>query len=586
MATCPNCGCFSYGEASFCVHCGSPLMSQVPPTVDSAGQSTERGPRAGDQVPVTKSDPEKKARKTRHGCPTLPLPETDESSERGGEAPTTPRVDAAFPSPGQLPVRPSSPAQAPSGYGDDAAELPRAATPQTGLADTSSLTPPSGEPPLAEAPGDLLHLDRARLEQALRDQELRDQALRDQAQLDDVLRDEDFFWAESPPEGAAHSGASPTAGAHKGAVQGQSDLPVTGEAPPQGATLGGSPSGVSFPRVESAKSLASQVFDSATTTPATGAALADELAAPQNQPSPAQAPSPPKTTSLPDAAELFGGIAAEQMRPIRDFVIELTLGEPSHDWIDVVLPIAQQLRESAAELDLLDLSGALDLFISTLQVASGLGDATIEPATKAEILKSHERLASLMPDVFRLDQERARREPVIVLSLLRQVPNCHKVDLDKLYAAGFTSLHSYYAADAEAIAEKAGVGLELAAAIAERFERYRSDVAHASPASGRTKEIEKLAGLLERLRLETTRFEEASHDWTPSGKALKRNLRRERNETLQHINALLARLGEVDLVMHLERLSFAERITEMEHYLVDVTDLAAGHAPASGRTKG
>ena len=57
---------------------------------------------------------------------------------------------------------------------------------------------------------------------------------------------------------------------------------------------------------------------------------------------------------------------------------------------------------------------------------------------------------------------RASREAIIVHALLQQVPEVRKITIDKIYAAGLTSLDTLFFAKADEISATTGIGEELA----------------------------------------------------------------------------------------------------------------------------
>jgi len=298
-----------------------------------------------------------------------------------------------------------------------------------------------------------------------------------------------------------------------------------------------------------------------------------------------QEPGPSSTPSNGDLAEvrdLFNQIAATHMGPVRDFVIELKLGDPPREWVDVALPAVSTLRKSAAGMGLDDLCASLDGFVAALEVASSLEQATLTGEPKDRLLHAYSQVATAMPEVFSLDEERDRREPIIVQSLLKQVPDVRKVALDKLYGAGLTSLNMYYVAKPYDIAEAAGIALELAARIVNRFASYKREIAGLTPELGRSREYSQLDHLSNRLREQNTAFEVASKGWSRGAGKDKRRLRRERHETVLRINVLLARLGEVDLVSHLERLPFHTKVDALDEYLQQAKNTAMPHARPGG----
>src|SRR4029077_5869595 len=89
----------------------------------------------------------------------------------------------------------------------------------------------------------------------------------------------------------------------------------------------------------------------------------------------------------------------------------------------------------------------------------------------------------------------------------------------------------------------------------------------------------ELAALYQGLEADHRAFEDASRGWSQGDKEAKKRLRRSREVAFLQITIALARLGDVDLALRLEKLPFARRIAELERRLSHV---AAFRAPVAG----
>ncbi len=271
---------------------------------------------------------------------------------------------------------------------------------------------------------------------------------------------------------------------------------------------------------------------------------------------------------------IFRGIAATHMRPVRDFIIEVRMGEPSKDWVTLCLPAMTSLRKSAEGMSLPKLCQRLDDCIAALQKIEQSSTPFVSGKPRDALTKAYSALEKLMPDVFALSEERDRREPIIVQSLLGQVPGVRAVALDKLYSAGLTSLSMFYAAKPEDIAAATGLSPELSGRIVERFSRYREETAQAPPDIAHSSEQAQLTELIATLRKQHEDFQDAADSGGSS--MVKRRLRRERADTLLRINVLMARLGEVERLDRVERLPFDRKLAELD---LAVSELKSKFAP-------
>lgn len=286
--------------------------------------------------------------------------------------------------------------------------------------------------------------------------------------------------------------------------------------------------------------------------------------------------SPHIDVSLTDMAEvrsLFAQLAANHVRQVRDFMIDLRWSEATSDWIAICAPALKSLRRAADRLELVELCTALDAFSETLNgAARGPAARTIDGEWRDAILKSYQELSAVMPQAFALDLDRSQREAVILQSLLLQVPDVKKVTLDKLYAAGLTTLEAMLLATPGDVAATTGIDEALAARIVQRFREYKEQLRTAMPDATRAHEREKIAELTARLRREHVGFESAAKGWSREAEEKKRELRKLRAQTLLDIQVVLARLGEVDRLKEIERLPFDRKLACLESFLEEARE--------------
>jgi hypothetical protein len=278
------------------------------------------------------------------------------------------------------------------------------------------------------------------------------------------------------------------------------------------------------------------------------------------------------TVDLAPVRELFAELAANHMRHVRDFMIDVKWGEATRDWIEICVPAVVSLRRAAERLDLTDLALGLDRFGAQLRATSSDTSRTIEGTSKERLLDEYDQLVALLPQAFALDRDRSQREAVIIQSLCLSVPDVRKVTIDKLHAAGLTSLQTLFAAKPDEVAQGAGIPESLAQRIVERFQAYRSELQNASPQDARASERERMTVLTAQLLEQHNGYEEASKSWAPDAKTRKRDLFRGREETWLAISLLLARFGEVDRLQGIEKVPFAQRIAQLTDYLEEARE--------------
>jgi hypothetical protein len=277
-------------------------------------------------------------------------------------------------------------------------------------------------------------------------------------------------------------------------------------------------------------------------------------------------------TDLAEVRSLFAQLAANHVRQVRDFMLDVRWGEATVDWIGICEPALSSLRRAAEKMDLFELCGALDRFSSALTGTQTKGGRTIDGDRREALLRTYEELSATMPQAFALDLDRSQREAVILQSLLLQVPDVKKVTVDKLYAAGLTTLEAMLLATPGDVVATTGIDETLAAQIVGRFRQYKEQLRKTVPDAARASERAKIGELTARLRREHLAFEASGSAWTRQADAHRKDLRRRRAQTLLDIQVVLARLGEVDRIKDMERLPFDRKILHLESFLEEARD--------------
>ena len=265
--------------------------------------------------------------------------------------------------------------------------------------------------------------------------------------------------------------------------------------------------------------------------------------------------------------DLFAELAGHHLAQLRDLMIEVQGGTALAGWIDLSLPAVSSVRAMAEQLELGDLCAALDRLSAALETARAGGGAITGPARDG-LLDAYQPLLDLVPGALELDGESGRREPIIAQALLRQVPGVETLAIERIVAASLLSITALADARPDELAAVTGLPLELAGAVVDRFRAYRAQagvVAAPDPAA----EHAALAELLATLRAQNAAHDEAARGWSPEDRERKRATRRERAATLLRIHVCLARLGQVDRLVELDRLSFRRKADTIERFLIE-----------------
>ncbi len=277
-------------------------------------------------------------------------------------------------------------------------------------------------------------------------------------------------------------------------------------------------------------------------------------------------------TDLAEVRLLFAQLASNHVRQVRDFMIDLRWSEPTVDWLPICEPALRSLRRAADKLELSDLCEALDRFSAALSATTASGAKIIDGPSREGLLARYDDLSRLMPQAFALDLDRTQREGAILHSLLLQIPEIKKVTLDRMYAAGLTTLEAMFLATPGDIAATTGIPEALAQQIVERFRAYREQVKATVPDATRARERERIAELTTRLRRQHDEYERAADSWSRDSSDQKKERRKAREQTLLDIQVVLARLGEVERLAQLERLPFEKKLAHLESFLEEARD--------------
>jgi hypothetical protein len=122
-------------------------------------------------------------------------------------------------------------------------------------------------------------------------------------------------------------------------------------------------------------------------------------------------------------------------------------------------------------------------------------------------------------------------------------------------------------ASSDEISVVAGLRSEIADAIVEQFQSYRTGATSALSAPDPMAERRQLGDLLIMLSVANDEYTHAATRWSDDAKARKNEARKQREQAFQRIKVALARLGERDQLVRLEKMPFHERIAALDRYL-------------------
>jgi len=280
---------------------------------------------------------------------------------------------------------------------------------------------------------------------------------------------------------------------------------------------------------------------------------------------------PAVATDQTEVRTLFSEIAANYIRPVKAFIIELRSGAARKEWLEMCQPAISSLGKSALGMGMEDVSDAVHDFEALLSEARASREGTVGGELRERILQNYQTLTEMLPATFVIDDTTLQSEGMIVNSLLKQIPEVGKVTIDKLYRAGLITIESFLVGAKEDLAVATGLPIWLAEKIVEKFKSYQQQLESGLVQSGKDGLLNRLEQLVRDLQdaheaYEIATAEESSN---PSAAEDRRFYRQARQETQLQINVLLAELGAVELANEIQRLSFEKRIERLRRYIAD-----------------
>jgi hypothetical protein len=163
--------------------------------------------------------------------------------------------------------------------------------------------------------------------------------------------------------------------------------------------------------------------------------------------------------------------------------------------------------------------------------------------------------------------ETDRREPMVIEALLLQIPGVDALAVFKLASAGLNRFASLLKRTPAELARHAGLPLDVAQRVLAELSRWSGGL-HA-PAGGEPQAAawRSLEPLLAELEQHHATLERATSGWSKDQVSIRRRVRQERDRVYMSIKAALASIGELDLLLRMEKLAFAKRIDELHRLL-------------------
>ena len=276
--------------------------------------------------------------------------------------------------------------------------------------------------------------------------------------------------------------------------------------------------------------------------------------------------------------ELFGGIAGNHSRPVKNLVFELRRRTATKEWVEICRPVMTTLIQAAEATGLAEAARRMTDFDEALSLAASGAEPGIDETARELVLSCYDEMAQALPEAFQQGEDERRRETIIIHALLKQIPDVGHVTFQRLFGAGLTTLEALFLASEEDLVLTTGIPDRLCARICARMRDYRHELQKERAASGEGERREQLRRLLDELRQEHQGYEEAAaREWTdPALAERKREHRQGRQICALKIEVLLADMGEPDLAEQVQRMPFGLRIEALERFLAGPSLVPAG----------
>lgn len=268
--------------------------------------------------------------------------------------------------------------------------------------------------------------------------------------------------------------------------------------------------------------------------------------------------------------DLFAGIAAGYIQPVKEFITELRRGNFSREWLEVCRPAIANIIRAADSMDFQALSKRLTTFDKLLAGGAREGEnRKLAKQWKLQVLVAYTELEEFLPATFLIPSTPVSPEGIIINSLLKQVKGVGQGTIKKVFAAGMTSLANYATATPGDLAAAAGIKKHLAERICERFRQYGEE----SPRTAAELRLSQLTEAVADLKRKQFDFKRATLDewYRRADSAEKRRCRKERQAAMWRINVLLAEAGEVDFLNEIKNLIFDKRIERLQEMVDSLT---------------
>jgi len=259
--------------------------------------------------------------------------------------------------------------------------------------------------------------------------------------------------------------------------------------------------------------------------------------------------------------ELFCQIAATYSVPLKNFIFTLQSHTATKNTIEFCRPILHSIRSAAESINLDEAVHRMDQFDAALAEGQSGANLFIKDEVRKKILDAYGALAEVLPGTFQFGEESRKREDIIIHSLFQQIPGVGKRAFEKLSRCGLGSLHMLFSANPEDLAAATGIQRNLCAKICNKIQQYSKEAeqrACESSQSGYHSRLVELANKLQKLGQSQKAGVTSRSASTKSRQGQAR--RQRRSQILLEVHIILAELGELELILRIQKASPKKKI--------------------------
>ncbi len=266
--------------------------------------------------------------------------------------------------------------------------------------------------------------------------------------------------------------------------------------------------------------------------------------------------------------DLFCQIAATYSVPLKNFIFALQSHAATKNSIEFCRPILKSIRSAAETINLdeaVHRMGQLDAALAEGQFGT---DLFLKDEVRKKVLDAYDALAEVLPKTFQFGEESRKREDIIIHSLLQQIPGVGPKAFEKLSRCGLGSLQMLLSANPEDLAAATGIQRSLCVKICNKIQQYSEETEQRACQTSQSGYHSRLIALAKKLQKLSQRVKAGVVSRTASVISGQGQFRRQRrSQILLEVTIILAELGELELILRLQKSSPKKQVRILNQFL-------------------